>query len=203
MIVTHETIFGEVLEEYPETEEVLKEYLGAAYCLVCPGKMFDTIGNGILLHGLSDIDAKHMIEDLQAVVDSYEEGEAQSKDALKKDSADLNAATVAKPVSAAPTEAKSLAEMAAASGVTGGEGQPTKDQLQEWFPEIDTSAVNIDHMFDAARVELDEMDEEDLLDTDSKVAHKDLDVTDADADIEDQDELEDDIDADDEEDAIV
>jgi hypothetical protein len=74
MKVTLQSIFGELLEEYPRTEEVLREYLGEAYCLTCPGKMFDTIGNGAMLHGLPDDVAEQMVKDLQAVVDDYEAG---------------------------------------------------------------------------------------------------------------------------------
>lgn len=70
MRVTLDSIFGELLEEYPDTEEVLRKYLGEAYCLSCPGKMFDTIGNGVMLHGLSDETAQLMVKDLQAVVDA-------------------------------------------------------------------------------------------------------------------------------------
>lgn len=85
MKVTLDTIFGEVLEEYPETEEVLKDYLGEAYCLTCPGKMFDTIGNGAMLHGLSDDTAFAMVEDLQKVVDSYgDESSSSAADESKK-----------------------------------------------------------------------------------------------------------------------
>ncbi|MBI2411323.1 MAG: DUF1858 domain-containing protein [Candidatus Kerfeldbacteria bacterium] len=72
MKVTLDTIFGEILEEYPASEEVLKKYLGEAYCLSCPGKMFDTIGNGVLLHGLPDEVANLMVADLQAVVDEQD-----------------------------------------------------------------------------------------------------------------------------------
>lgn len=74
MKISLDTIFGEITEEYPETERVLKKYLGEAYCLTCPGKMFDTIGNGALIHGLSDEEAMNMVHDLQEVVDSYEDG---------------------------------------------------------------------------------------------------------------------------------
>lgn len=73
MQISLNTIFGELLEEYPETEDVLKKYLGEAYCLSCPGKMFDTIGNGAMLHGLSDDVANAMVQDLQTVVDSYKQ----------------------------------------------------------------------------------------------------------------------------------
>jgi hypothetical protein len=78
MDVSLDSIFGELLEEYPATEEVLKKYLGEAYCLSCPGKMFDTIGNGALLHGLSDAQAIGMVNDLQEVVDKYEAGELEA-----------------------------------------------------------------------------------------------------------------------------
>lgn len=72
MKVTLDTIFGEVLEEYPASEDVLRKYLGEAYCLTCPGKMFDTIGNGVMLHGLPDEVAQQMVDDLQQVVDEAE-----------------------------------------------------------------------------------------------------------------------------------
>ncbi len=74
MKVTLDSIFGELLEEYPHTELVLKKYLGEAYCLSCPGKMFDTIGNGASIHGLNDEEAGAMLADLQVVVDQYESG---------------------------------------------------------------------------------------------------------------------------------
>ncbi len=73
MDVTLDTIFGELLEDYPGTEDVLRKYLGEAYCLTCPGKMFDTIGNGAMLHGLSDEQAIAMVNDLQAVVDEQQQ----------------------------------------------------------------------------------------------------------------------------------
>jgi len=69
MNVTMNTILGEILEEYPGAEQVMKKYLGEAYCLTCPGKMFDTIGNGAMLHGMSDDEAANMLSDLQEVVD--------------------------------------------------------------------------------------------------------------------------------------
>lgn len=72
MKVSLDSIFGELLEDYPDTEEVLKKYLGEAYCLTCPGKMFDNIGNGASLHGLSDETAANMVKDLQAVVDAQD-----------------------------------------------------------------------------------------------------------------------------------
>ncbi len=72
MKITMQTILGELLEEYPGAEAVMKKYLGEAYCLTCPGKMFDTIGNGAMLHGMSDAEAENMLSDLQEVVDNQE-----------------------------------------------------------------------------------------------------------------------------------
>lgn len=80
MKITLDSIFGELLEEYPHTEMVLKKYLGEAYCLSCPGKMFDTIGNGASIHGLSDKEAGAMLRDLQVVVDQYESGELKREE---------------------------------------------------------------------------------------------------------------------------
>lgn len=80
MKVTPDSIFGELLEEYPHTELVLKKHLGEAYCLSCPGKMFDTIGNGASIHGLNDEEAGAMLRDLQVVVDQYESGELKREE---------------------------------------------------------------------------------------------------------------------------
>ncbi len=77
MKVGPETIFGELLEQYPETEEVLRTYMKDAYCLTCPGKMFDTIGNGAQLHGLSPEQIQEMVTALQEVVDRSEKGKTK------------------------------------------------------------------------------------------------------------------------------
>lgn len=84
MKVSLNTIFGEILEDYPASEDVLRKYLGEAYCLTCPGKMFDTIGNGAMIHGLSDEAAIGLVRDLQAVVDAAEgvpSGDSEEADA--------------------------------------------------------------------------------------------------------------------------
>lgn len=94
MKITLDSIFGELLEEYPHTEMVLKKYLGEAYCLSCPGKMFDTIGNGASIHGLNDEEAGAMLRDLQVVVDQYESG-ALKREEHRGSSADDGATGVA------------------------------------------------------------------------------------------------------------
>ncbi|PIW36837.1 MAG: hypothetical protein COW24_03280 [Candidatus Kerfeldbacteria bacterium CG15_BIG_FIL_POST_REV_8_21_14_020_45_12] len=82
MKVTLDTIFGEILEDYPASEDVLRKFLGEAYCLTCPGKMFDNIGNGAMIHGLSDEAATEMVKDLQAVVDAAEGVEGNDHSAV-------------------------------------------------------------------------------------------------------------------------
>lgn len=84
MKVSLDTIFGEITEDYPESEEVLRKYLGEAYCLTCPGKMFDTIGNGVMLHGLPDEVAHAMVADLQAVVDKQDAEEGAEEDDIEE-----------------------------------------------------------------------------------------------------------------------
>jgi hypothetical protein len=92
MKVSLNTIFGEILEDYPASEDVLRKYLGEAYCLTCPGKMFDTIGNGAMIHGLSDESAIGMVRDLQAVVDA-----AEGVRSSGSEEADATSATVPEP----------------------------------------------------------------------------------------------------------
>jgi hypothetical protein len=156
MEVTLDSIFGELLEEYPETEEVLKDYLGQAYCLVCPGKMFDTIGNGVLLHGLTDEHAAEMVDDLQVVVDAYEEGKTEDEiralheKRREAGTAAIGAATAPYVMPGSPAPA--------ATGHHANDGHDhaghRHDDGDELSPEdIDTSTVNIDHMFQAAMME--------------------------------------------------
>ena len=69
MKITKDTILGELLEQYPKAEEVLREYLGDAPCLTCPGKMYDTIGNGALIHGLPEAEVDAMVADIQTMIE--------------------------------------------------------------------------------------------------------------------------------------
>lgn len=72
MKITLETIFGELLEEYPDTEAIIKKYMGEdVYCITCPGRMFDTIQNGAMLHGLSEQEILALITELQQEIDKH------------------------------------------------------------------------------------------------------------------------------------
>ena len=144
MEVTLDAIFGELLEEYPETEQVLKAYMGEAYCLTCPGKMFDTIGNGVLLHGMTDEMTHDMIEDLQAVVDAYENG------------TELPPAPEVDRSSMRPTWDGNYENLK-----DDGHGHAAPAVDGDNADEIDTSSVDIDHMFEAAIKELEAQEKQD------------------------------------------
>lgn len=146
MEVTLDAIFGELLEEYPETEQVLKAYMGEAYCLTCPGKMFDTIGNGVLLHGMTDEMTQDMIEDLQAVVDAYENG-TPLPEIKEVDRSSMR-----------PTWDGNYENL---TDDGHGHAAPVDATAKDSADEIDTSGVDIDHMFAAAIKELEAQEKED------------------------------------------
>lgn len=62
MNITKETLIGELLEEHPETEVVIREHLGDVGCLNCPGKYFDTLEAGAALHGMSPEQVETMVK---------------------------------------------------------------------------------------------------------------------------------------------
>lgn len=67
MKITKNTIIGELLNKYPQTEKVLKKYLGESTCLTCPGKMYDTVGNIGEIHGLDKGKMDTLLSDLRKV----------------------------------------------------------------------------------------------------------------------------------------
>jgi hybrid cluster-associated redox disulfide protein len=52
-ITSDMTIF-EILQKYPETEEVIKEHFQGG-CFACPASRMESIGDGAAVHGL-DVD---------------------------------------------------------------------------------------------------------------------------------------------------
>ena len=102
--------------------------------------MFDTIGNGVLLHGLSDQMTQWLMEDLQQVVDAYENGTPFPP--LRK----IDAAGIA----------EWDGNFQPAIGTT-----PATEVVESDEAEIDTSGVDIDHMFAAAIKELEAQEKED------------------------------------------
>lgn len=62
MTVSKDTLIGELLEEHPEAEVVIREHLGDVGCLNCPGKYFDTLEAGASLHGMSPEQVEAMVK---------------------------------------------------------------------------------------------------------------------------------------------
>lgn len=66
--ITKDTLIGELLEAHPEAEEVIRARLGDVGCLSCPGKYFDTIEAGALLHGMSSDEVNQLVSDIRKTI---------------------------------------------------------------------------------------------------------------------------------------
>jgi len=64
--ITKDTLISELMEKYPETIETLFN-LGL-HCLGCHAGAFESLGNGLLAHGLSEEDVDVVIKELNKVV---------------------------------------------------------------------------------------------------------------------------------------
>ncbi|MFQ5956456.1 MAG: DUF1858 domain-containing protein [Candidatus Brocadiales bacterium] len=49
--ITKKSSLGEVIEKYPETEEVFKKYFGSG-CFTCPGSKMEDIAFGAMMHNM-------------------------------------------------------------------------------------------------------------------------------------------------------
>ncbi len=58
--ISKEMNLGEVAKTYPKAAEIMLAY--GLHCLGCFANVFDTIDNGMKLHGYSDKDTDGMIE---------------------------------------------------------------------------------------------------------------------------------------------
>ena len=68
MQITKDTLIGELLEAHPEAEQVIRDQLGEVGCLTCPGKYFDTLEAGALLHGLSPDKIDLLVKEIRQTV---------------------------------------------------------------------------------------------------------------------------------------
>lgn len=71
--ITPDMTIAELMEKFPETEEVMLEY--GLHCVGCAINEFDTIQGGAEIHGMSDDEIKGLIDDLNATLEkprSYE-----------------------------------------------------------------------------------------------------------------------------------
>lgn len=62
--VTKNMTIGEVMEKYPETEEVFMKHFGNG-CFTCPGAKTEDIAFGATMHGK---DADEIVNDLNAAI---------------------------------------------------------------------------------------------------------------------------------------
>ncbi len=49
--ITKKSSIGDVIKNYPETEEVLKKYFGSG-CFTCPGSKMEDIAFGAMMHNM-------------------------------------------------------------------------------------------------------------------------------------------------------
>ncbi|MGR3295045.1 MAG: DUF1858 domain-containing protein, partial [Candidatus Bathyanammoxibius sp.] len=49
--ITKKSSLGDVIKDYPETEEVFKKYFGSG-CFTCPGSKMEDIAFGAMMHNM-------------------------------------------------------------------------------------------------------------------------------------------------------
>ena len=66
--VSKEMTIGDVMDAYPETEEVFRTHFGQG-CFTCPGARVESIAFGSMMHGL---DPEAIVKDLNAAIEAAE-----------------------------------------------------------------------------------------------------------------------------------
>ena len=64
MKITKNTTIGDLLDEYPDAEKILRKYLGEVGCLTCPMRAMETLENGATVHKLSKPKLDKMVKEL-------------------------------------------------------------------------------------------------------------------------------------------
>ncbi|MFH1536501.1 MAG: DUF1858 domain-containing protein [Patescibacteria group bacterium] len=64
MKITKNTTIGDLLEEYPNGEKILRKYMGEVGCLSCPMRAMETLENGATVHGLSKPKLNKLVNEL-------------------------------------------------------------------------------------------------------------------------------------------
>ena len=73
MQVTKDTLIGEVLLEYPETQDIMLKYFGEEVaCVMCPGQAFDTFAMIADLHGIDDSIVDAMLVEMNETIKKLE-----------------------------------------------------------------------------------------------------------------------------------
>jgi hypothetical protein len=64
IVISHETLIGDVVRNVPGGEQVIKKYFGNG-CFTCPGMNMESISFGAMMHGL---DPEPILRDLRELV---------------------------------------------------------------------------------------------------------------------------------------
>ncbi|MDP3917510.1 MAG: iron-sulfur cluster assembly accessory protein [Nanoarchaeota archaeon] len=72
--ITRDMTIGDVLKNYPEKAMKLSEIMTAAglHCVGCGASTFETIEQGVMVHGFTDEQLIKLVDDLNAVLDEKE-----------------------------------------------------------------------------------------------------------------------------------
>ncbi|MBM4053229.1 MAG: DUF1858 domain-containing protein [Planctomycetes bacterium] len=65
--ITKKTFIGDVIQNYPETEPVVKKYFGAG-CYTCPGSKTEDIAFGATMH---NVDPEVIIKELNEIIEKH------------------------------------------------------------------------------------------------------------------------------------
>ena len=67
MKITKNTTLGDLLEKNPKAIKVLNKYMGQVSCLICPGRVQETLEMGALVHGVDKKAFAKMMKELKAL----------------------------------------------------------------------------------------------------------------------------------------
>ncbi|MEK6840633.1 MAG: DUF1858 domain-containing protein [Nanoarchaeota archaeon] len=66
MEITGQTLINHLISKHPETIEILMSY--GLHCVNCHFSDLDTLGDGAMMHGISDDEVRLMIKDVNKIV---------------------------------------------------------------------------------------------------------------------------------------
>ena len=67
--ITKKTSIGDVIQNYPEAESVVKKYFGAG-CYTCPGSKTEDIAFGATMH---NVDPEVIIKELNEIIEKHKQ----------------------------------------------------------------------------------------------------------------------------------
>ncbi len=64
--ITKDMLLGDVVQQYPETAEIMLEY--GLHCVGCFANQFDTVEQGAMIHGMSEEEIDEMLERVNGAI---------------------------------------------------------------------------------------------------------------------------------------